>query len=137
MTLNRKAARRASQVSVAPGGALQVLERIWFDQESRYLVPDDVRDAVMLVAPVDGLDPTETHGFRSQDAVRPGLELGSGWDMDAIGFNFGFMIPPDIFPDRGRRYRVEFVLTVLGNTPGVATHELRSGYDVVAGSGLC
>jgi len=136
MSLAPREASGARKITVQPGGAHLIQERIYFAQEGRYLQPDDVREAIMLVAATDSVDEVAVHGFRSQDSVLAGLQTGSGWDVDGKGFNFTFTIPPDTIPDRGRRYRIDFVLTVLGNTPDVTTHEIRSTYSLTGGSGL-
>lgn len=130
-----KNAKGARRVSVQPGGAHLIQERIYFPQESRWLQVDDVRDAVLLISPVDDKGEIEVMGFRSQDAVS-GLQTGNGWDLDNLGFNFTYTIPPDSFPDRGRKYTAEFVITVLGNTPEVASHEIRSTYSILSRSGV-
>ena len=135
MSLTPKQATGARRVTIQPGGAALIQERIYFQQGGRHLAQDDVRDAVLIVAPADDLDAVSVFGFRSQDAVA-GLQTGAGWDVDGVGFNFTYTIPPDTFPDRGRRYKVEFILTVLGNTPDVSSHELRSTYSITGGSGL-
>lgn len=90
----------------------------------------------MLVAPVSDWSDERVFGFRPQDTITPGLRLTPEWDVDDVGYNFDYTIPPDVLEDWGWVYMVTFMMRVLGPTQDIGEYEIRREYEIQAGSGI-
>ena len=96
------------------------------DGEGNFLEQADISTIVRKTFDLEGdtTDPVSTSLTVSAVVLDTVVTANTIWTLDTIGYNFIDDVPASLFPTGGRRYRIEYVVTLSG---GAVFHGVYEG----------
>lgn len=118
---------RATTIHVWEETGPLLIDRVWDDYASDILTPGECIDVTLRVFDVDSSTPnTPTHviPYAATEVLNASVASHPSGLPDTGGYNFLHRLDPDLIPEGGRNYRVEFTFLLAGDTETLPVREV-------------